>query len=154
MSAKVEVFAFNILGAGLADEVKLRIDELGVTFPLVGIELIHIARRKFLAQLSATGIGAPSQHKRRDASCAPVEGIPEPILLFFVLDKRPSARRAPASISSSLMRGGTRGSGVVAAARRNTANTVVGLMRKTRAMSRTPEPLSVIGTTNSRSSGL
>ena len=37
------------------------------------------------------------------------------------------------------MRGGTRGSGIAAATSRSTLKTVLGLMRSTRAMSRTPE---------------
>ena len=52
------------------------------------------------------------------------------------------------------MRGGTRGSGVAAAAFLSTDNTVLVLIRSTRAVSRTPELLSVIGTISSRSSGL
>lgn len=113
--AEVEVFAFDVLSASLADEVKLRINELGVTFPLVGVKLKYLAGGKFLAQLSATGIGAPSQNEGGNASSTAVERIPKPVLLFFVLNKRPSAQRAPASISSSLMRGGRRGSGIAAA---------------------------------------
>jgi len=52
------------------------------------------------------------------------------------------------------MCGGTRGSGVAEAAWRKTTSTVAELMCKTRAMSRTPEPLSVSGTIISRYSGL
>ena len=87
MSAKVEVFAFDVLSAGFADEVELRVEALGVAFPLIGVELEYIAGRKLLAQCSATGIGASSQNKGGNSSGAAVERIPQPVLLFFVLDK-------------------------------------------------------------------
>lgn len=89
MSAEVEVFAFDVLGAGFSDEVDLLVKALGIAFPMVGVKLLHAAASKFLAQLATTRIGAAPDEESGDTPGAAIEGIPQPILLFFILHKRP-----------------------------------------------------------------
>lgn len=89
MSAKVEVFALNVLSAVFANAVTFGVKGFAIAFPIVGSEVSHITRSQFVAELSATGISASSQHKSRDVAGMTVQSIPKPALLPFVLHKRP-----------------------------------------------------------------
>lgn len=89
MSAKVEVFAFDALGAVFAYLMALGGQHFGVALPVVGVETPHLTGRQFLAELAATGVGAPAQDEGGNVSGVAVEAIPKPHLLSFVLHKTP-----------------------------------------------------------------
>lgn len=89
MSAKVEVFSFNVLRAVFSDLMAFGRQHFGVALPVVSVETPHLARGQFLAEFAAVGISAASQDKGGDMSDMAIETIPKPHLLSFVLHKTP-----------------------------------------------------------------
>lgn len=89
MSAKVEVFAFDVLGAVFADLMAFGRQHFGVALPVVSVELSHLTGGQFLAEFATVGIGAATQDKGGNISSVAIEAIPQPHLLSFVLHKTP-----------------------------------------------------------------
>ncbi len=85
VSAKVQVFALDALGAVFSDMMAFGWQHFGVALPVVGVEVSHLARQKLLDELAATGIGAAAQDEDRNISGVTVKTIPKPHLLPFVL---------------------------------------------------------------------
>lgn len=81
MSAEVQVFTLNALGAIFSDMMAFGRQHFGVALPIVGVEISHLAVRQFLAEFAAIGIGASPQNKGRNIAGVPVKAIPEPHLL-------------------------------------------------------------------------
>ena len=89
MSAKVQVFALNVLSALFANVVTFGIKSFRIALPIVGGKVAHITAGQFAAQFSTIGIGAFSQHKGGNIAGVAIQTIPNPALLSFILHKSP-----------------------------------------------------------------